>query len=789
MDQLKKMKTAVGLLLERVPTKRIDLILAVIFTSLGLVVYAFVVLGQSSKAGFSFLNNIELRSLDERFRLRGTRPHDEGIVIVDIDEKTLQKVGAWPVPRDAYAKVVDRLAEGGARVVGFDVSFPTPEKNSAVDALKQLEQELNGSASPAVIEKIRALEATSDHDAQLADSLKKADNVVLGQLFLSEDRAKDISPATAEEYYYVLSNKPFTGMRKLTSGKRDFDLMRAWEQAGGAVASGVEANIRILAEAAKSYGFFDNNPDADGTMRHALLLVRYQDKELYASLPLQMLQVAEDIKPQSMNANIAEDGLENMEVGPYTFDVGKNGTALINYVGPYGTYKHYSLADVIDGTVPANTFKGKMVLVGATAKGIGDLRTTPFFSGNNAYMGVEIHANVLDNMLHSGDRGRGFLARGFNEEMIDLFLLVALGLGFGFAFGRLKPFHATLAAIAGILGFGYLVFFAFAHFGMWLSFVIPAGTLLADYAGITSFRMIFEEREKRKIRKSFSSYVSPGVISLIEKEPKKYFRTGGEMKELSIMFSDIRSFTTISEGLSPDELVQLLNEYLGEMTEIIFRRWGTLDKYIGDAIMGFWGSPYPQADHAIRACACAIDMGHRLEELNMKWEAQGRRTLSIGIGINTGPVNVGNMGSDKRLAWTVMGDHVNLASRLEGQTKDYHIQCIVGEGTYQNAKEHYVFRDLDKIRVKGKLKPVNIYQLLAFAADAPQYSDLLTRWNAAMRLYRDGDWDMAQAKLEELLAKYPEDGPAQTFLHRCEEKIAAGAPEGVWDGVYVATSK
>ncbi len=412
-----------------------------------------------------------------------------------------------------------------------------------------------------------------------------------------------------------------------------------------------------------------------------------------------------------------------------------------------------------------------------------------------SYMGVEIHANILDNLLHVNDTGRTFLKRSGNEEMIDVSLIVLIGLGLGYLFGRLKPLYSTLIAIAGVGVFSFIVYFAFAKFGMWLCFVIPAGTIIANYASITSFRMIFEEREKRKIRKSFSSYVSPGVINLIEKDPKKYFRPGGEMKELSIMFSDIRSFTTISEGLTPDELVHLLNEYLGEMTNILFKRWGTLDKYIGDAIMGFWGSPFPQEDHAIRACACALDMSTRLDELNMKWEAmrlagdKSKRQLSIGIGINTGPVNVGNMGSDKRLAWTVMGDDVNLASRLEGQTKEYGIRTIVGELTYQRAKDHYVFRDLDKIRVKGKLKPVNIYQLLAFGADAASFADLLSQWNAAVTDYRRGNWPAAVVKFEALLKKYPDDGPSHEFLKRCHEKLATEAPLGEWDGVWVAKSK
>ncbi|MCU1308877.1 MAG: adenylate/guanylate cyclase [Candidatus Angelobacter sp.] len=808
MDQLKKIVDKITALLERLPAKKVDLGLAVLITLAGLALYSFVVYGKSEKAGFSFVNNVELRSLDARFRLRGPRPHDDRIVIVGMDEKTLQKVGAWPIPRNAYAKMVNQLTAGGAKVVAFDVAFPTPEKNSAVEALKRLETELGGAASPAVIAKIREIQGTSDNDVILAESLKKANNVVLGHLFLDPQRAKSADKAASEDYFNVLWGHPFPQMRTVTSGK-PIDLSAAWAGAGGFTAFGIEPNIRLLAEATKSYGFFDNNPDPDGTMRHSMLLVRYLDRDFFPSLPFQAFRDLEDIKDGALAGYMAENGLERIEANDHVFWTDKDGSVLINYAGPYGSYRHYSMADVIDGTVPPTIFKDKIVFVGATAKGIGDLRNTPFpeapmlddngkqvFNAKGeavvesaSYMGVEIHANVMDNLLHTGESGRGFLKHGFNEELIDISLLLVMGLGLGYLFGRLKPSYSTLVAIGSLIVFSGIVYFAFAKFGMWLSFVIPAGTLLADYASITTFRMIFEEREKRKIRKSFSSYVSPGVINLIEKDPKKYFRAGGEMKELTIMFSDIRSFTTISEGLTPDELVALLNEYLGEMTSILFKRWGTLDKYIGDAIMGFWGSPFPQDDHAIRACACALDMSARLEELNMKWEAQGRRQLSIGIGLNSGPVNVGNMGSDKRLAWTVMGDHVNLASRLEGQTKDYSIRVIVGEGTYLPAKDHYVFRDLDKIRVKGKLKPVNIYELLAFGKDAASYSELLSRWNGAAALYRQGRWTEAIEAFEALLHKYPDDGPSHTFLKRCHEKIEAGAPEAEWDAVWIAKTK
>jgi adenylate cyclase len=311
---------------------------------------------------------------------------------------------------------------------------------------------------------------------------------------------------------------------------------------------------------------------------------------------------------------------------------------------------------------------------------------------------------------------------------------------------------------------------------------------VASYASITSFRVIHEEREKRKIRRTFSQYLSPGVIALVEKDPNEYIHPGGEVKNLTVMFSDIRDFTTLSEGLTPDELVNLLNEYLTVMTDILFRHLGTLDKYIGDAIMAFWGSPYPQEDHAYRACCCALEMITGLEELNRKWEEKGGRRIAIGVGLNSGPVNVGNMGSDKRLAWTVMGDNVNLASRLEGMTKQYRSRVIISESTYEQVAHQFVAREVDRIRVKGKKKPVVIYQLLAPISEHQAYAPLLTQFNAALDVYRSQNWLEATGKFGELLAEYPDDGPTQIMLQRCVEFLEE-APEPDWDGVYVMKSK
>jgi len=782
--------------LGNLPAKWVQWGIIAVVTLLGLAVYAYTGIGGSAHALFSFLNNVEQRTLDARFRLRGKRPVDDRIVIVGIDEKTLQKVGAWPIPRNAYAKMVDQLSLGGAKIVALDVAFPTPEKNSAVEALKKLESDLGPAAPATVVDKIRAIEATSDNDQIFADSMKKANNVVLGHLFLDARRAKAMDAKAAEDYFNVLWGKPFPQIIKSPPGA-NFDLNRTWQEftlipgsrdESWGVEQGIESNIRLLAEAARSYGFFNYVADSDGTFRRAPFLLRYQDRDFYPSLALQTVREYENIKDQSIIGYITANGFERIEIGPYVVRTEPDARVLINYAGPYHSYPHYSMGDVVDGTVPPSTFKGKIVLVGATAVAIGDIRITPYQESD--YMGVEIHANVIDNLLHNDEAGRGFLSRGFKEEMIDIFFILLFGVGMGFAFSRLKPLYSTFSVVVTLVLFGFVVYFAFAHLGMWLYAVVPAGTLVVDYGAITSFRMVTEEREKRKVRKTFERYVSPGVIRLIEKDPRKYFKPGGESKELTVMFSDIRSFTTISESMTPDQLVHFLNEYLGEMTDIAFQHWGTLDKYIGDALMAFWGSPFPQDDHAARACAAALDMRTRLSELNLKWEAEGRTPIAIGLGVNTDRVNVGNMGSSRRFSWTVMGDGVNLASRLEGQNKEYHSTIIIGENTYQQVRDQFVCRDLDRIKVKGKTRPVKIYELMGRMKDAAHFQDLLSRWSEAQQAYLSQDWNAAAELFEDLIGHYPEDGPSLTFLNRVYEKRESQPkPDPAWDGVFVATSK
>jgi adenylate cyclase len=758
-------------------------VIAVVVTLIGLVLFAYSGIGGDQRAGFLFLQDIEQRTLDTRFVLRGKRAPDPRIVIVGMDEKTLQRIGSFPLPRGNYALLVSQLKKSGARVIAFDENFPTAASSEALDVLARVRSEIGNSAPAKLKNSVLQLEQQSDLDAQFAAALKDAGNVVLGHLF--GDAGSD--PKLAEAYYNIAWAKSFPQVIPVKSGNQNFDMGKAWKDAGGPVYAGVEANIPKIAEAAASYGFFNIDPDADGTIRRALLVIRYQDLDFFPSLDLQVLRQYENIPDQQIAAYINEHGLERIQFGDHDLRPWKDGSALINYVGPYHSYPHYSMVDVLQGSVPPDAFRDKIVFFGATALAIGDLRNTPF-KQDSAYMGVEVHANVLDNLLHTSEPGRTFLIRGFNEEIVDIAFIILFGLGLGLLFGRTRPLTATLMVLAVLAAFFGFIYFGFARWGRWYSFVVPAATLVASYASITSFRVITEEREKRKIRRTFSQYLSPGVIALIEKDPNEYIRPGGEVKDLTVMFSDIRDFTTLSEGLSPDDLVNLLNQYLSAMTDILFRNLGTLDKYIGDAIMAFWGSPFPQPDHAARACTCALEMIASLEKLNQKWVEQGGRPIAIGIGLNTGPVNVGNMGSDKRLAWTVMGDNVNLASRLEGMTKQYRSRVIISESTYGQVADQFVAREVDRIRVKGKKLPVVIYELLAKISEADAYAPLLTKYNAALDVYRSQNWPEATGMFGELLAIYPDDGPTQVLLQRCVEFLEE-APEPDWDGVYVMKSK
>jgi adenylate cyclase len=459
------------------------------------------------------------------------------------------------------------------------------------------------------------------------------------------------------------------------------------------------------------------------------------------------------------------------------------GESLINYHGPAYTYLHYSMADVVQGKLPPNAFRGKIVLVGATATGICDIKSTPY-SGTD-YPGVEIHANIIDNLLHDN-----FLKRGAQQQLLDALVILFLGMPLGFFMAVVPPRFMWF----GISLFAPLVVLDYQAFlrGSWLNFTIPAITITSNVLLVSLYRALVEEKEKRRVRAVFGQFVAPEVVRQLLKNPQL---VEPRKTDITVMFSDIRGFTTISEQLDAQELAIFLNEYLSDMSRIVLEYSGTVDKYIGDAVMAFWGAPLEVEGHAVKACESALKMIERIHQMQRKWEAEGRPHLDIGIGVNTGNASVGNMGSVLKKAYTALGDSVNLSSRLEGLNKDYGTHIIVNESTYAAAgNSDFVFRELDLIRVKGKTLPVTIYELIGRTGETTDYGTpeqiekRVSEFRRARDLYSQRQWEDAQKAFETILAEWDGDGPSRAYWKRCQEYLFDEPPSG-WDGVFTMTHK
>jgi adenylate cyclase len=472
-------------------------------------------------------------------------------------------------------------------------------------------------------------------------------------------------------------------------------------------------------------------------------------------------------------------GVELIKLDTIEIPTDESGRMLINYLGSFKTFPHYSITDILHKRLPPELFKDKIVLVGVTAIGVYDLRVTPF---SPVYPGVEIHANVIDNILH-----QNFLKHSIWTKGLDVLSIICFGLIMGLAVPRLKAVQGILLCLGLLVVFVIANTFIFIHYNVWLNLIYPTLTMMTVYLGITVYRYVTEEREKKKIRGAFQYYLTASVITEMLKDPSK-LKLGGDKKDLTVLFSDIRGFTTVSEKLSPEDLVHLLNEYLTAMTDIVFKYDGLLDKYMGDAVMAVYGAPLDQPDHALRACLTALDMINALKKLQEKWSAEGRPVLDIGVGINSGAMVVGNMGSEMRFDYTVMGDSVNLGSRLEGINKEYGTNIVISEFTYAAVKDALLCRELDSVRVKGKKLPVKIYELVGVKEDAPQWEQFLVQFNEGLAKYKEMRWDDAIAAFGKALEVRPGDPPAEMYIKRCRE-LKEQPPEGEWDGVFTMTKK
>ena len=776
-----------------------SLAISLIVTLAALTIYAATFLGERPTPLFDSIYRLELSSLDYRFQVRGRTKIDPRIVIVDIDQQSQEALGHWPFPRFYFARLLDNIREDGGRVVAFDITFSKPDETAK--PLEELSSELTEQqkkgepANPALLARIAALRKEYDYDQQFADAIQRFGHVVLGNYFLyTETDLKGVTPKALAHYADALAFFPFPQVRTLPSfgstpaTARLPQLIEKYEQAR-LVPRGAEANTDLLTGAVASEaggtGYFNVVVDADGVVRHVPLAIPYgldadrRNWDMYASVDVQALRVYLALPTEQTVLSYGAGGIFNIEFGhKLTVHPDYVSRMLVNFRGPTRTYPYVSFADAALKKFQPGTFKDKIVLVGASATGIGDLRVTPF--GGLDFPGVEVHANLIDNILN-----RQFLNRGGKEALTDLFFILLFGVPLGIWLAVVQPRWMALG-FALLLPFAGIVYFAFLH-GSWLNFIVPGlFTLVPNVSLVALYRVLIEEQEKRKVRGAFQQYVSPEVIRRLLADPE---RVKPRKSEITILFSDVRGFTSISESLDAQELADLLNGYLTEMTRIVFRNQGTLDKYIGDAVMALWGAPFDEPDHATRACEAALSMLARLAELQKEWRAQGKPVMDIGVGINTGIASVGNMGSSLRYGYTAMGDSVNLASRLEGLNKEYGTRIIISESTHEALRsDRTLIRELDMIRVKGKLLPVTIYEVLDAIALGNEGKELVELFARGHEAYKQRDWRAAGQAFEQVLDRWPGDGPARIFLRRCEEYLAE-EPEADWDGVYVMKHK
>jgi adenylate cyclase len=731
-------------------------------TLLGLVLLVIMLGHASHIQPIGLIERLDAIFYDAKLRLTMPNDVDSRIVIVDIDEKSLAEQGRWPWSRDRLALLMDKLFDHyGVRIVGFDVVFAEPDVSSGIKSLESLaKRDLKD--NPAFQKAYRSVRPRLDYDGRFAASLKNRP-IILGYYLSNGGQSSGVLPEPTLPAG-SFGDKPVA----LTS----------WQTHGG--------NLPILQAAAAGAGHFNPMVDFDGISRRVPLLAEYQGA-YYESLSMAMVRALLDFPPVFPGFADPTDsyaGLEWLELpGPGDINlripVDENAAALIPYRGPQGSFPYIPATDVLNDRVPAEQLKDRIVVIGTTAPGLMDLRATPVAA---TYPGVEVHANLIAGILDGTIKHKPAYILA-----ADVLLVLVAGLVMIFLMPLLSPFKATLVALLVTLALASINF-GFWHAGnMVMPFADGAVLVALLYALNMSWGFFVESRTKRQLTGLFGQYVPPELVEEMSRDPENY-SMAGRKADLSVLFSDVRGFTTISEGLQPDQLATLMNEYLGAMTEVIRARRGTLDKYIGDAIMAFWGAPVEDKEHAKHAVLAALEMLARLPSLNDALAAKGWPTLKIGVGINTGVMTVGDMGSPVRQSYTVMGDAVNLGSRLEGITKQYGVSLIVGEGTKDHLGDEFVLRELDRVRVKGKAEPVGIYEPLGLATEIDQRTlDLLQRWKEALIAYRSQAWDHAA----QLLADLNRDNPhylyelyAKRIAHYRQEP-----PGSDWDGVTTFETK
>ena len=715
---------------------------------------------------YPFLKQLENWTYDTR--LNSTRPNtlDDRVVIVDIDENSLAEVGRWPWGRDKLATIVDNLFETyQVKVVGFDIVFAEKDESSG---LEQFEQLANTTLKDNADYKraLQEIRPSLMHDDIFANSLV-GKNVVMGYYF----------KANLQE-----GESGITGLLPPALTRMDAQ----WsERLPLNKAAGYGGNLEILQSSARSGGYFDNPfVDADGVFRRVPLVQAYEGY-LFASLALATAQGYLDapgielaVEAQGSKGGKEYYALETINLQRFQIPVDANGAVFVPYRGRQGSFPYVPAYKVLNGSADLSQLKGKIVLVGTSAPGLLDLRSTPV---QNIYPGVEVHANIISGILDNRIKHKPAWTIGY-EFVLLIIVAVSMAL--------LLPLVSPLIAAASTLGFSGVIMagtFVAWNNNLILPLASPMMLIVLIFMLHMTYGFFIESRGKRQLANLFGHYIPPELVDEMSESPEE-FSLDGENREMTVLFSDVRGFTTISEGMDPKELTQLMNALLTPMTRVIHKNRGTIDKYMGDAIMSFWGAPLADSEHARHALYAAMQMMDELKIMQEDFKQRGWPAVNIGIGLNTGNMNVGNMGSEFRMAYTVLGDAVNLGARLEGLTKEYGVNIIVSESTKSEIPE-FLFRELDLVRVKGKNEPVAIFEPIGHKNDIEKsVTEELSAYRKALSNFRAQSWDKAELDFFNLNRSYPDRYLYQVYLERVT--VYRNEPPGDnWDGVFTHTSK
>ena len=715
---------------------------------------------------YSFLKQLENWTYDARLNFSRPDSIDDRIIIVDIDENSLAKVGRWPWGRDKLATIVDNLFDYyQADVVGFDIVFAEKDQSSGLETFEELARgELSqDSTYLTALEKIRP---GLQYDRIFAQSLLER-NAVMGYYFKTGDSADDSES---------------TGLLPSAIFKMDAE----WSQRLPIVkATGYGGNLDILQAAAGSGGYFDNPlVSPDGVFRRIPLVQAY-DGYLYSSFALAITRA--HLGNPKIELIVETDGnkskqdyyaLEGINLGVHRIPVDNNGAVYVPYRGLAGSYPYLPVHQILNREIDPGILKDKIVLIGASAPGLLDMRSTPV---QNIYPGVEVHANIISGILDGTVNHKPAWTIGY-EFVLLILLAVSMAL--------LLPMVSPLIAAAGTIGIALLTI-AGTVFAWNSHLILPLASPLSLICLIFVLHMTYgffiESRGKRQLAHLFGHYIPPELVDEMSESPTD-FSLDGENREMTVLFSDVRGFTTISEGMDPKQLTQLMNALLTPLTRVIHKNRGTIDKYMGDAIMSFWGAPLKDSEHARHALYAALEMMDELKIMQAEFKARGWPEVNMGIGLNTGNMSVGNMGSEFRMAYTILGDAVNLGSRLEGLTKYYGVNIIVSETT-KNSIPEYIFRELDLVVVKGKNEPVTIFEPVGHINDlAKSVTAELTTYKQALRGFRSQNWDKAELDFFNLNRSYPDRLLYQVYLGRITH-YRKEPPGDDWDGAFTHTTK